>query len=159
MLREDLLACPRAVGSSSRAFLVEEDTCSFTTLGLPPLHPRLASREPQSMERAVVWSRLELSDGSYALARSVDPYHLATGSVPEPTAEILLRDLALLHFTALVGANTAEHYDSDSRDGMLPTGIEIRYARHRRDGSSGPEQVRFIPLPQVRLDPLQAQDY
>lgn len=164
MLRDDLLAAPMPNGSVAEAFTVvtasvdgrRGDTVTLFSAAPPALPPRIAKRAPELGQALVTWKTQAADDGrGLAWTRSRRANLLATGTAPEPTAEILLEHLAELTVETLTGTTWSDSYDSDDQGQVLPLAVRITYALLDENGEPGPKRQVVIDLPQVALDPLQ----
>lgn len=165
LLRDDLLSAPLPNGSVAEAFSVvtasvdgrRGDTLTLFAAAAPPLPPRIARRAPELGQAVITW-RTQVSEDGRGLAwtRSRRANLLATGSAPEPQAEILLEHLAELTVETLTGTTWSASYDSDDQGQVLPLAVRITYTLLDERGEPGPKRQVVIDLPQVALDPLQS---
>lgn len=164
-LRDDLLAAPRPTGTLAQPFTLASamidgrrgDSLTVFTANALPLHYSIATRAAEVGQSVVTWAAQASPSGrGLAWTRSRSAQLLATGTLADPVAEVVLDNLSSLAVEVYADGGFITAYDSSERDDVLPTAVRVTWRRLLDDGSDGPAQVVVIDLPQVALDPNQS---
>ena len=160
ILRDDLMATPQPTGSVTQPFTTATtqvgghrgDTLTFTTNGAPALHPAIAQRPPELGQATITWALRAADDGrGLAWTRARQANLLATGTRPDPVAEVMLEHITELTLETYVDGAWTTTYDSTQHDDALPIAVRVSYSQVDAQGEAGLRHVVVITLPQSQL--------
>lgn len=160
LLASDLLATPLPTGTVAQPFTLTSvavsggsgSQLSFLSCGAPPVHPALAVRTPDLGQALVTWSVASASDGSgLQLTRSRQTNLLATGTVPDPTVEVILDHLASCLIETYSAGVWSSTYDSSTVNAALPTAVRITWSAKLGTDKVGDIRIEVIELPLATL--------
>ena len=155
--RDDLLAALPPTGSVAEPFVLSQVSAGeatgsqlVLTVAQPaPFAPERVASRPDTGQAVITWSVAPATDGlglAWTRARQTDL--LATGTLPTPTAEVLLDHLASLSIQ-VVGDDgiPVTTYSSADHEDDLPTQVVLEWAFRREDGTAGPRRRLVLALP------------